>query len=130
MADYFETITVEPADLNADWFEETDLGVLEEAGFEREEHGGCYYFYAPEGFYPNDEDETESKCAAVFQSVIERSGGQLDEVVLMGATSCSKYRPGAFSGFVFRITANNVEVGTISDVLERMRARTWHHVQL
>ena len=123
MADYYELATVEPPCLPKGLFAEDDLEILRVSGFEWEDNGDSYYFYAP--LNVSEDDERSRTYYDVFQSAISQSQGEIDEIVIQGAITCSKMRPGAFGGFVIRITKDDMQCGGTSAVIGLMRSGRW-----
>ncbi len=123
MANFYEQSTVEPTALDKELFTEDDLRILESCGFEWEVNEGSYYFFSPESMHEGDDDSRTYDH--VFQDVIRRSDGKVEEVVIRGALTCSKMRPGAFGGLVIRITATEVQSGTTGEILDQMRGGRW-----
>lgn len=119
MANNYTQATVYP-ELSKTLFTEQDLETLQENGFSFDEaHGDELYFYVEEGF---DEDET----AHIFQKAIERSKNSdevdpVEEILIEGAFTCSKMRPGEFGGFVLRITEDNVQGGGTGLLIDMFR---------
>jgi hypothetical protein len=123
MADNYEQCTVEPTDLRKELFTEEDLRILESSGIEWEDNGDSYYFFASEFLYENDDHSRT--YTDVFQDAIRRSWGSVEEVVINGAFTCSKMRPGEFGGFVIRISENGIQSATTSEMLELMQNGRW-----
>jgi len=122
MADNYEQATVEPT-LSKDLFTDEDLRILTSSGIEWEDNGDSYYFFARE-FLCEDGDHSRT-YADVFQDAIRRSHGNVEEVAICGATTCSKMRPGEFGGFVIRISKNGIQSATTSYIRELMQNGNW-----
>lgn len=56
----------------------------------------------------------------ILQDIIRRSSG-IDEITVTTSFTCTKMRPDGFGGMITRITAEAIESGSISGMLERMR---------
>jgi hypothetical protein len=123
MANNYQQATVEPTNLLKDLFTEEDLRILALSGIEWEDNGDSYYFFAPE-FLCEDGDHSRTYCD-VFQDGIRRSHGNVEEVVINGASTCSKMRPGEFGGFVIRISKNEIQSASTSEMLELMQNGRW-----
>ena len=119
MANNYTQATVEPTDLSKALFTEEDLHILECSGMEWEDNGDSYYFFASE-FLCEDDDHSRTYIH-VFQDSIRRSRGSVKEVVIHGASGCTKMRPGEFGGFVIRITENTFQSATTDEMLLLMR---------
>lgn len=122
MANNYEQATVHPY-LPRKFFNESDLEILELSGFLSEEDGDSYYFYAPE--YLTDTLDQPRTYLDIFQSVIHRSEGNIDKIVIEGAFTCSELRPCQFGGFVTRITATRIQTATTRDILKLMQGDRW-----
>ena len=124
MANNYKQATVEPIDLPRELFTKEDLCVLELSGFEWEKVGEeTFYFFAPE--FLSADDDVPRTYVDVFQDSIRRSGGTVTEIVVEGAYTCSKMRPGEFGGFVIRITESAVQTATTGHMLGLMRNGIW-----
>ena len=107
-----------------------ELITLEFAGFSVEDwdQSGNLYLYVEEGFIEEDEDEDGNKFNIfdIFQNVIKRSESSeevdpIKDIIIEGAFTCSKMRPGEFGGFVTRISEGLVQYGSTSELLDQMR---------
>ena len=126
MADSYEKATVYPQELAKSLFNNDDLEILEWSGFEWDDLGESYYFYSPE--YLVEDDDQPRTYVDVFQKAIRQSDGLVSEVVIEGAFTCSKMRPGEFGGFVIRITENDVQSGTTADLRSLVENGLQEHV--
>jgi hypothetical protein len=112
MANNYNQATISPA-LPAVLFSQQELQALEAAcGLESEEQGDDLYFFAGDFFCEEGEgdDGQAVDCLALLRDKL----GQLDEtqyphIVIHGASTCSKMRPGEFGGFVHLITRDRVQ---------------------
>lgn len=111
MANNYTQATVYP-EIDKSLITDDEILTLGENGYSFDDLGDSrLYFYVEEGF---DFDET----AHIFQEIIKRSQTSeetdpINEIVIEGAFTCSKMRPGEFGGFVARITIDDIqEAGT------------------
>ncbi len=59
---------------------------------------------------------------AVFQGILKKLDCEaIEDICVMGAYTCNKMRPGAFGGWVIRITRDTVQYGGTASVLRDMR---------
>src|SRR5688572_15007129 len=116
MTDYYEAATVDPV-IPKHLLTDLRLNALSDAGFAWDDVDNAYYFYVPESL---DESEELEPFAEIFQTIIRDSNGALPEIVIVGATLCSKYRSGAFGGFVYRITESLCQAATTGDIVDLM----------
>ena len=71
----------------------------------------------------NDDTDSESELTSetIFRAILRKQGCEIDEIVIMGAFTCDKLRPGEFGGFVTRITKDKIQQSGTYQILEEMR---------
>lgn len=130
MANNYTQATVSPTNIPESLFTEKELEQLDYLGFsyQKNRDSDTLYFFVEEGFVESDEDEDgiEVNAFKIFQEIITRSletpaVESLRKVVIEGAYTCSKMRPGEFGGFVVRVTKDNVQFSSTDQMLRLMR---------
>lgn len=117
MANHYTQATVDPR-IPRELISNDDLTALNEQGFSSHHEGGLVYLFVEESFFEFEEHEGKS-FLNIFQDICQKS--DIEEIVIQGAYTCSKARPGEFGGFVTRITKDKVQSGDIVDLLEQFR---------
>lgn len=113
MANNYTQATVTPY-LPRAAFTDKQLEALAEQGFTYEQDGDELYFYLEDGLC-----ESEDSYYYIFQKVCRDL--DIPEVVIEGAFTCDKLRPGEFGGFIIRITKDNIQEGGTGSLLEQFR---------
>ena len=140
MANNYTQCTVQPF-IHKELITTAEIIQLEAAGFSCEVMGDEFYIYSEEGFTEEYEVESEDENGdttyeefpiwPIFQRIIERSKSfrpnveveyeEIDEIVLEGAFTCDKMRPGEFGGFLTLVTENDVRGASTADLLHMLR---------
>jgi len=124
MANNYTQATVEP-EIHPDLITPEEINELCDNGYNYvTTQYGDYYFFVEEGFWLDD-------TAHIWQNVIKRSKEftpdveviyeEIEEIVVEGAYTCSKMRPGEFGGFVARITEDDVQQAGTGLLLDMFR---------
>jgi len=110
MANNYNQATVFP-ELPASLFSKSEIESLCACGFSCEANGGTLYFFAEECFCEvgEDQDMKQIDCTKLLQGKLQHLDAALyPYIVIEGAVTCSKMRPGEFGGFVYFITREEV----------------------
>ena len=120
MADNYTQMTVSPC-IPKRFVTEKEMDLLHDEGLSHEElteeGNKKYYFYCQDGCGENE------NIVEIFQAIIKRSKGKLKYVVIEGAYTCSKIRPGEFGGFACLITKDKDEWFDTGSWLQRQIAK-------
>lgn len=119
MADNYEQATVEPT-IPETAVSEEELSILEQCGFEWVKEHNHLYFYAQDGI--NDEED----WIGTFQNILGKTP-DTSSIVVQGAYTCSKMRPGEFGGFLTYITKDNHKFADISDIRTFFEKGKWQY---
>src|SRR5262249_12867302 len=100
-------------DLPAHLFSESERDALAACGLSHECEGGTIYFFADEFFREEDHGEDDDgrivNCVTLLQSKLKLlDPADTPHIVIEGAATCSKMRPGEFGGFAYFITREEV----------------------
>jgi hypothetical protein len=123
MANNYVQATVEPL-IPKVLFTDEDLNTLSENGVDWEDAGdGLLYFFIRDGF---DEDYVEPIFREALKKFDESEEDipveeDLTEIIIQGAFTCSKMRPGEFGGFVTIITKDGMAGTSTAGQIERLR---------
>lgn len=111
MANNYYRATLSP-DLPANIFSEEELESLSDAcGLKADRDGDDLYFFAEEYFCEEGEDRECSRvnCLTLLQEKLKLlDANEYPHIVIEGAATCSKMRPGEFGGFALFITREEV----------------------
>jgi len=111
MANNYNQATVQP-ELPASLFTQEELDELAQAcGLHNEPEGDLLYFFAEEYFCEVGDDEHGQRinCLKVLQAKLQSlDPASYPHIVIEGASTCSKMRPGEFGGFAYFITRDEL----------------------
>lgn len=112
MANNYDQVTVEPF-IPKDLLSEEDYEKMSKFGFSREASADYWYLFSDDyhsvTVLDDDTEIYEEDLFKIFQKIIKASGGELKHIILQGAETCDKMRPGEFGGWAVFITEKKVD---------------------
>lgn len=129
MADSYNQATVTPS-LPTSAFTMPELNRLEVCGLfpEKDGNDGLLYFSAEYGIddqAPFD-GEGESDPYLILQTALTRCDASVPAIIIEGAYTCSKLRPGEFGGYCAYISRRDVRFGSTAELIAMFAKEAGH----